>query len=928
MQTFQSRFTTDISQHQRTMGMFREQTCAAVRQARTELLSLGAVSIGGVGLKGMITNTVKLGAEMQNTRLAFETMMGSARKGNALIAMLEQFADVTPYDNDEVIKSGRMLLNVGVTTEELAKKLTMIGDIAAGTQQPLQDMVAIYAKAANKGKVQAEELAQLSERGVPVIQTLAKMLGVSTEEIMKFGAEGKLSFALLEEAFAKMTAQGGQYAGLMEKQSESLAGKWAGVEVELNKFATSIGEKAIPGLTQAVDDFLAKIAELKESGELDKMATQTAALITQAAQALKSFVNMISENKEMLSSFGMKIGALYMIVKGLGLIRATGRWIIELVKAAAQTVDAATIRSMEQTAFAEQKKRAEILATEKLRETLAARRAMFEARGALAQAQRGGGSPEQLKVFSQTAEAATARYRELRTASLEAWRAIPAEPPAGVAAFKRSLADAGKQVAAFGKNIGGVFRHPVAAATMAVQNFAAAASVAFAGYELGKYLAKLLDVEGVLTRMILKTHGLSDAQIEDGLSGDNVQALVPKLEFAKSADRLKAIRAEMEKLRAQSATLKTAGKTADAEVLDNRVTELDCEAAELEEAAKRYAATGESAAQEIVGVRERLKEAARKANEIKARKPVEQFSTSPDRPNRTYQLAYEAWKKEVEAADRTVGELRKRYQTLNATVEQYRASLTEYHAWQKREAVKAASESADKAGAAAEFRRKEAEEKRRKELEQQKQFAQKEAEIQARINQTRAEAEEGRRKIGVEKQRDEMSGKIAGWRKEIEGYQRDIEKTEKMLGKLGFSVNEDILKTPEQIAQERKDARLRKKIEFANRGATVSFTAEERDRINSMQTAQQEARRKQKQIAGKESAVARTERKIATLDRDESTRDRANREKMMQQKLAVSESMAQQLETLKRANQPLETKLKSIESVLKQRLPDETVGAL
>ena len=907
MQTFQSRFTTDISQHQRTMGMFREQTCAAVRQARTELLSLGAVSIGGVGLKGMITNTVKLGAEMQNTRLAFETMMGSARKGNALIAMLEQFADVTPYDNDEVIKSGRMLLNVGVATEELVKKLTMIGDIAAGTQQPLQDMVAIYAKAANKGKVQAEELAQLSERGVPVIQTLAKMLGVSTEEVMKFGAEGKLSFALLEEAFAKMTVQGGQYAGLMEKQSESLAGKWAGVEVELNKFATSIGEKAIPGLTQAVDDFLTKIAELKESGELDKMAAQTAALITQAAQAVKSFVNLISENKEMLASFGLDAAKVYLFVKALSVLCATGRWIIELVKAAAQTVDAATIRSMEQTAFAEQKKRAEILATEKLRETLAARRAMFEARGTLAQAQRGGGSPEQLKVFSQTAEAATARYRELRTASLEAWRAIPAEPPAGVAAFKRSLADAGKQVAAFGKNIGGVFRHPVAAATMAVQNFAAAASVAFAGYELGKYLAKLLDVEGVLTRMILKTHGLSNAQIEDGLSGDNVQALVPKLEFAKSADRLKAIRAEMEKLRVQSVTLKTAGKTADAEVLDNRVTELDCEAAELDEAAKRYAATGESAAQEIVGVRERLKEAARKANEIKARKLVEQFSTSPDR---------------------TVGELRKRYQTLNATVEQYRASLTEYHAWQKREAVKAASESADKAGAAAEFRRKEAEEKRRKELEQQKQFAQKEAEIQARINQTRAEAEEGRRKIGVEKQRDEMSDKIAGWRKEIEGYQRDIEKTEKMLGKLGFSVNEDILKTPEQIAQERKDARLRKKIEFANRGATVSFTAEERDRINSMQTAQQEARRKQKQIAGKESAVARTERKITTLDRDESTRDRANREKMMQQKLAVSESMAQQLETLKRANQPLEIKLKSIESVLKQRLPDETVGAL
>ena len=902
MQTFQSRFTTDISQHQRTMGIFREQTCAAVRQARTELLSLGAVSIGGVGLKDMITNTVKLGAEMQNTRLAFETMMGSAREGNALIAMLEQFADVTPYDNDEVIQSGRMLLNVGVATEELAKKLTMIGDIAAGTQQPLQDMVAIYAKAANKGKIQAEELAQLSERGVPVIQTLAKMLGVSTEEVMKFGSEGKLSFSLLEEAFAKMTAQGGQYAGLMKKQSESLAGKWAGVEAELNKFATSIGEKAIPGLTQAVDDFLAKIAEMKESGELDKMAAQTAALITQVAQALKSFVNLISENKEMLSSLGMKIGALYMIVKGLGLIRAMGRWIIELVKAASQTVDAATIRSMEQTAFAEQKKRAEILATEKLRETLAARRAMFDARGKLAQAQRGGIAPETLKRLAQTATETTARYRELRTASLEAWRAIPAEPPAGVAAFKQSLADAGKHVAAFGKNIGGVFRHPVAAATMAVQNFAAAASVAFAGYELGKYLGKLLDLEDAFIRIRLKTAGLSDVQIESGMSGDKPKPLVQSTDLAKSAERYHGIRRELEKLEKQFSALDRAGKTAERDVVRKRYLELDAEATRLDEAAKRYAQASEAAIREIPAVQRRLQL-------LKEGQATKGASLSAGKDA------------EVEA-------LRRRLFDLTATREQYRKDLTAYHAWRKREAEKAASVTADKEGAAAEFRSREAEEMRRKELEQQQQFAQKEAEIQARITQVRAEAEESRRKLGIEKKRDEMSDKIAGWRKEIEGYQRDIEKTEKLLGKLGLSVNEDILKTPEQIAQERKDERLRKKIGFANRGAKVRFNSEERDRLNVMQAAQTEARRRQKQIAGKESAVSRTERKIAALDRDEMARDRENREKMMQQKLAVSESMAQQLETLKRANQPLETKLRAIEAVLKQRLPGETVGVL
>ena len=97
--------TTDISQHQRTMRAFRDQTCAAVQQARTELISLGAVSFGGLGLKDAIAQTIRLGKEMEMTRIAFNTMLGSAEKGAQTIALLQKFADLTPFNNDEVIKS-------------------------------------------------------------------------------------------------------------------------------------------------------------------------------------------------------------------------------------------------------------------------------------------------------------------------------------------------------------------------------------------------------------------------------------------------------------------------------------------------------------------------------------------------------------------------------------------------------------------------------------------------------------------------------------------------------------------------------------------------------------------------------------------------------------------------------------------------------
>ena len=356
MQTFQSKFTTDISQHQRTMRAFRDQTCAAVQQARTELLSLGAVSIGGLGLKDAIAQTIRLGKEMEMTRIAFNTMLGSAEKGAQTIAVLQKFADLTPFNNDEVIKSGRMLLNAGVATDQLTKKLTMIGDVASGVNQPLVDMVMIYTKAANQGKIQAEELQQLGERGVPILQQFSKMLGLSASEIMELGSKGKLTFDLLDEAFEQMTSEGGQYFNLMEKQSRSLGGKWSNLEAEFAKFATSIGEESIPGLTKALDEFLAKINEMKESGELDALASDAAQMITYAADILKNFVQFLVENREILSSFGMKAAKVYLMVKALRLVTAVGRGIVGYVQTAAAAVDSATLASQRAVEAAEAKK--------------------------------------------------------------------------------------------------------------------------------------------------------------------------------------------------------------------------------------------------------------------------------------------------------------------------------------------------------------------------------------------------------------------------------------------------------------------------------------------------------------------------------------------------------------------------------------------
>ena len=921
MQTFQSKFTTDISQHQRTMRAFRDQTCAAVQQARTELLSLGAVSIGGLGLKDAIAQTIRLGKEMEMTRIAFNTMLGSAEKGAQTIAVLQKFADLTPFNNDEVIKSGRMLLNAGVATDQLTKKLMMIGDVASGVSQPLVDMVMIYTKAANQGKIQAEELQQLGERGVPILQQFSKMLGLSASEIMELGSKGKLTFDLLDEAFEKMTSEGGQYFNLMEKQSRSLEGKWSNLQAEFTKFATSIGEQSIPGLNKALDEFLAKINEMKESGELDALASDAAQMITYAADILKNFVQFLVENREILSSFGMKAAKVYLMVKALRLVTAVGRGIVGYVQTAAAAVDSATLASQRAVEAAEAKKRAEILATEKLREALAARRRMWEARNALSSGRQSGSmSSARLRQLSQAANDATARYRELRRSAVDAYNAIPDALNSGTSRIRRSLNRVLNSTGGFGRGI----RSVMAGATMAVQNFAVAASVAFAGYELGKYLGKLLNLEDVFTRLILKSQGMSDARINGAMKEDKPEPVVKNNDLVKGAKRYKEIQNELKKLNEQFLILDKAGKTAQRDIVQQKILELDAEAARLEESAKHYAQVSEEAVRKIPEEQKKLKEAIRNQQQVsKLPKPIHVGRNDYD-----YYARLKAWEKQQNDAETAVQKQRKVLMDLVATRTQYQKTLSEHRRWQKQEAEKKAAEAAEqlkKESAAEKLRNELEKEKKDKELADKKKFAEKEAEVNRLIVKNRAEVQESNRKLGVEKQRDAMEEKIAGWRKQISGYQKDIEKTESMLQKLGFSVEEEILKTPEQIAQEQKDSRLKQKIELANKGSKVEFSKEERDRINQLQTAQKEAREKMQKIAGNEKSISATEADIDALDRKEAKIDQENRQKLNRQKLNAANQMEKDLETLKKANMPMEQRLKGIEEVLKKRLPLESV---
>lgn len=225
------------------------QNWSNLSQRTNSLASFGVIGVGYASSKYL-----QLGANLEKTRIAFKVFMGDAEKGNEMFKALNDFSDKTPFMNSEVIQAGRSLLSAGIKDVELMKtSLSEIGNVAAGMDIPLQELARIYGRFKTVDIIQAEELNQLNDRGIPIIQELAKVLGVNKDQVKKMGSESKIRFSHMQEAFKNMSAEGGKFSGLMDELSKSSAGKWSTMMGKFNNSIALASEKLMPMASRILD---------------------------------------------------------------------------------------------------------------------------------------------------------------------------------------------------------------------------------------------------------------------------------------------------------------------------------------------------------------------------------------------------------------------------------------------------------------------------------------------------------------------------------------------------------------------------------------------------------------------------------------------------------------------------------------------------
>lgn len=257
--TLQDRFTSPLSKMESHLNRF-ESKIGGIGTVLAGVFG-GSLLAGGAssllnGVKELGLGIIKLGADMEQTRISFTTMLGSAERANNTIAKLVKFSEVTPFAQDEVITGAKQLLAYGFAAENLTTDLTRLGDVSAGLSIPLGDLVYLYGTIRTQGRAMTKDLMQFANRGIPIYDNLAKITGKSGMALQKMVEDGEIGFSTIEKAFIEMTKKGSMFGGLMEKQSKSLAGRWATLTDKIKVMGTTIGESWIPALGRAVEKLI------------------------------------------------------------------------------------------------------------------------------------------------------------------------------------------------------------------------------------------------------------------------------------------------------------------------------------------------------------------------------------------------------------------------------------------------------------------------------------------------------------------------------------------------------------------------------------------------------------------------------------------------------------------------------------------------
>ena len=300
----------------------KDATGNAIKSALNRLKSFAA-SVGSnlqnirAGI-GMLRTAVSQAMSFMQKAFAFEkmtvqfkTLIGSMDEARAHMRMLQEMGDTPPFSLEEFAAASRQMMIMSDGALGFKKSLELVGDAAAATGQPIQNLAHEIGRAyaiIRDGQPLTRATMGLRNMGAITPEVAAKL-----DELQKSGAS-------VTQIWETLTAELGKFKGAMAETERTGDGLVGAIKSQWDDAVREFGAALLETSKDCLSALLDKMKELREDGSIEVWANNT-------VEALNTVKEAASAVGTALGWIWDKTGASDVWNVGKGTLQSTGYFI-------------------------------------------------------------------------------------------------------------------------------------------------------------------------------------------------------------------------------------------------------------------------------------------------------------------------------------------------------------------------------------------------------------------------------------------------------------------------------------------------------------------------------------------------------------------------------------------------------------------------
>lgn len=182
----------------------------------------------------------------EQSQVAIAAFTGDLIQADRIMARIQDYAIASPYQTVQLADMARNMMSYGIAADDAVNTLQMLGDVAGGSGLRLERLSFAMSQISSMGRLQGQELRQLTEQGFNPLETISRKTGHSMMTLKKAMEDGKISAQMVTEALKVETSAGGRFAAMAQKMQNSLGGMINQVRELIQKMSLTM-VKALEG---------------------------------------------------------------------------------------------------------------------------------------------------------------------------------------------------------------------------------------------------------------------------------------------------------------------------------------------------------------------------------------------------------------------------------------------------------------------------------------------------------------------------------------------------------------------------------------------------------------------------------------------------------------------------------------------------------